>query len=123
VTLVPHQLAVDARTLRPAATTLVATVAALPLIPAAGIPCPLRVATGVPCPFCGLTRGVGDVLHGDLVGALAHNPASVLLVLAVVAAFLVPSTTRLRFRPLMPLVLLGALWAFQLVKLATGAPL
>ena len=50
----------------------------------AGMPCPLRSLTGLPCPFCGMTRGVTAMVHGDVADAALFNPGSVLLVLAAV---------------------------------------
>ena len=56
--------------------------AAGPVLGTPGLGCPLRSLTGVPCPFCGTTRGVTELMHGDLGGALLMNPGSVLLVVA-----------------------------------------
>jgi hypothetical protein len=41
--------------------------------------------TGWDCPGCGATRGMHDLVHGDVAGALDHN---VLLALAVPIAVL-----------------------------------
>jgi hypothetical protein len=47
--------------------------------------CLFRATTGVPCLTCGATRALGELVSGDVSGALAMNP------LATVAAFaLVP---------------------------------
>ena len=47
--------------------------------------CVFRAATGVPCLTCGATRALGELITGDVWGALAMNP------LATLAAFvLVP---------------------------------
>lgn len=35
--------------------------------------CPFLNVTGVPCPFCGLTRSLFSLLHGDLIGALWYH--------------------------------------------------
>ena len=35
--------------------------------------CPFHKATGLDCPGCGLTRGVGALLEGDIVGAVQYN--------------------------------------------------
>ena len=35
--------------------------------------CPLRLVFGLPCPGCGLTRGLSELWHGDISGALAYN--------------------------------------------------
>jgi len=45
--------------------------------------CPFKALTGLDCPGCGSMRGIHDLLHGDVVGALDHN---VLLALAIPAA-------------------------------------
>jgi hypothetical protein len=38
---------------------------------------------GMPCPLCGLTRGVGAVLHADIAAATLLNPLSVPVVLLI----------------------------------------
>src|SRR5262249_32391310 len=45
-----------------------------------GPPCPLRTVTGVPCPFCGMTRGVTALVHGQLSAAFSYNPGAFLVV-------------------------------------------
>lgn len=47
--------------------------------------CPLRRWTGIPCAACGGTRAVVALAGGDVVGALALNPAVAVAVLAFVA--------------------------------------
>ena len=42
--------------------------------------CPTRWFTGLDCPACGTMRGLHDLAHGDVLGALDHN---LLLALAV----------------------------------------
>lgn len=42
--------------------------------------CPFLFLTGAWCPGCGSLRAVHDLAHGDLPGALARNPLTVLLV-------------------------------------------
>lgn len=42
-----------------------------------GLPWPkcwFRQLTGLPCPTCGATRSVLSLVHGDLAGAIGHNP-------------------------------------------------
>jgi hypothetical protein len=41
--------------------------------------CAIRRMTGLYCPGCGGTRCTHRLLHGDLAGALAMNPAVVML--------------------------------------------
>jgi hypothetical protein len=42
--------------------------------------CPFLAMTGWYCPGCGALRGLHDLLHGDVAGALARNPMMVLAV-------------------------------------------
>lgn len=46
--------------------------------------CTLLTLTGFYCPACGGTRAAYDLLHGDVAGAFARNPAVPLLVMAAV---------------------------------------
>ena len=63
----------------------------LPLGPDVDLPlCPLREVTGVPCPFCGMTTATIAAAHGDFGGSIAANPAALVLVVAVAAAFVPP---------------------------------
>lgn len=41
-------------------------------------PCPFRALTGFHCPGCGTLRGLHQLLHGHLLGALSFNPLMVL---------------------------------------------
>ncbi|MET0628520.1 MAG: DUF2752 domain-containing protein [Acidimicrobiia bacterium] len=119
-----QHLALDARPLRVAGVASIAALAALPLVPGHdAVGCPLRAATGVPCPFCGMTRGVGRLVDGDLGGALSLNPGSVLLVLGAVALLLFVRRATIRVPAWAPLLVLAAMWSFQLTKFATGRPL
>ena len=68
--------------------------------------CPLHVVTGIPCPTCGLTRGLGCLLHGNLMEAFLFNP--LLMVLLLGAGFyllyagvvVIGRLPRLRWEPL-----------------------
>ena len=42
--------------------------------------CPFLASTGWFCPGCGALRSLHDLLHGDLAGALARNPMTVVAV-------------------------------------------
>jgi hypothetical protein len=42
-------------------------------------PCPLRYLTGWYCPGCGSLRAIHQLLHGNLQGAWAMNPLTVVL--------------------------------------------
>jgi len=53
------------------------------------VPCWFHAATGLDCPFCGGSRALGAVMHGDVVGALRWNAFAVLVVLPLVAGLLV----------------------------------
>jgi MFS superfamily sulfate permease-like transporter len=70
-----------------------------------------------------MTRGVTDVVHGDLGGAAAMNPGSLFLVAAAIALLVIWRRRSVRFPTWLPVVLVAGLWAFQLVKYATGQPL
>lgn len=47
--------------------------------------CPWRAVTGLDCPFCGATRAMASLGHGDVVAALDHNALLVLVVLPMAA--------------------------------------
>ena len=55
-----------------------------------GLPCPLRAVTGVPCPLCGMTTSVTAAVTGDLLGAVAANPAGLVAVVVAVVLVLAP---------------------------------
>ena len=46
-------------------------------------PCMLYTLTGLYCPACGGTRATYDLLHGDVAGAMARNPAVPVLLVGV----------------------------------------
>ncbi|HEX6416971.1 MAG TPA: DUF2752 domain-containing protein [Acidimicrobiales bacterium] len=49
-------------------------------------PCPSRVVLGLDCPACGGLRGAHDLLRGDVVAALDHNPLLPLWLAAIALA-------------------------------------
>jgi len=117
-------LSLDTRSLRVAGASTLGLAAALALLPGHDtVACPLRAATGVPCPFCGMTRGVAHALRGDLGGAFALNPGSLLLVFGAIALVALVRRPTIRVPAWAPVVLIVALWSFQLAKLMTGRPL
>lgn len=83
--------------------------------------CPFLATTGLYCPGCGSMRATHDLLHGDLMGALARNPLAVLavpyLVLAlltwVLRSFGLPAPRSTSLPP-------WALWTLLAVVLAFG---
>ena len=46
--------------------------------------CLFRAATGIPCLTCGATRALGELVTGDVAGALAMNPLATLGAFALV---------------------------------------
>lgn len=54
--------------------------------------CLFRRITTLECPLCGMTRSMHLASHGDMAGALSHNPMGVVLVLGLIA--LVPLVLR-----------------------------
>lgn len=49
------------------------------------LPCPLFELTGLACPFCGGTRALYALAHGDVAAAAGHNAVVVLAVPVLVA--------------------------------------
>src|SRR6478752_6842274 len=49
--------------------------------------CPFLALTGMYCPGCGSLRAVHDLAHGDISGALARNPLTVLVLGGLVVAY------------------------------------
>ncbi|MEV6604852.1 DUF2752 domain-containing protein [Kutzneria sp. NPDC051319] len=63
------------------------------------IPCWFHAMTGADCPFCGGSRALGALLHGDVAGALRFNAFAVLVLLpAAVAALVLLGRTELGLR-------------------------
>jgi Protein of unknown function (DUF2752) len=115
---------VDLKEVRIVGAAMLAAAAIRPAIPFEFVPpCPLRTVTGIPCPMCGMTRGVTALVHGDFAHALLMNPASYLAV-ALAILLLVQWRTRRVLIPVWVVVtVLAGMWAWQLVKYATGRPL
>jgi Protein of unknown function (DUF2752) len=57
--------------------------------------CPWKLMTGLDCPMCGATRAVHSLLRGDVVGAMDHNLLFVLLIPALLYAFVAWTATRM----------------------------
>jgi hypothetical protein len=107
-------LQLDASDTRVAAGVMLAAGAVLPLAgDDAGVACPLRALTGVPCPLCGMTTSVVATMHLHISEALAANPVGVLAVVAAFAA-LMGVTARIRMPALVVLLVLSAMWLFEL---------
>jgi hypothetical protein len=115
---------VDLRPLRFLGIVMFVGAFALPLLPLDGpVLCPLRRFTGVPCPFCGMTRGVVALAHGDLFSSLTFNPGAVVVV-ALVIAVLVAWRVQRVFLPTWTIFsFFVLLWAYQLFKYTTDRPL
>lgn len=95
-----------------------------PMLPVqVGLPCPLRTLTGVPCPFCGMTRSVTAVVHGDVARSLVLNPFGIVAVAIAIALLLGWRVRRITYATWLVPVVLGAMWSYQLFKYATGRPL
>lgn len=105
----------DLRHLRWAGAGVLGAGTVLSRLPAGiGLPCPLRTLTGIPCPLCGMTTSVKETLAGDLAGALAVNPAGLVLV-ASLLYLLVVRPTAVRLPPVAAvLVAFPVLWIFEL---------
>ena len=118
----------------PAAATVVAASAAAVLYavdpnePGHYPTCPFLATTGLYCPGCGALRATHDLLHGDVAGALARNPAG-LLALPYLLVALVTWFRRSTGRPaprstsLPPAViwgLLAAITAYWIVRNLPG---
>jgi hypothetical protein len=78
--------------------------------------CLLRAATGVPCPFCGTTTAAVRAAGGDVLGALAANPVTVVaLVALVLAPLFVHRVPRSAMSPLLTAGVVVA-WVWQLAR-------
>ena len=119
----PATLTVEVKPLRAAGAAMLGIAAVRPLVGGPGVPCPLRTLTGVPCPFCGMTRGVTSLVHGDLGHALLMNPGSFFVVAVAVALLVGVRRSQLRIPAWLLVAFVAALWTFQLFKYSTGRPL
>ena len=118
-------IALETRPLRWAGAAMLTAAVAHPLIAhgSAGVPCPLRSLTGVPCPFCGMTRGVTAVVHGNVADGALFNPGSLLVVAAAVLLLVMWRVRRVIIPTWLPVAMLAALWVFELFKYESGLPL
>lgn len=81
----------------------------------------MRLSTGRRCPGCGATRSLVRLVHGDVRGATAAHPLGPPLGLLLLAwattgarsAGTLLDPQRWRGRPVLPAVLLWALWAVR----------
>jgi hypothetical protein len=119
----PATIQIDLRPLRWAGGGMLGLATVGPLLGSPGLGCPLRAMTGVPCPLCGMSRGVGDAVRGDVASAALLNPGSVFLVVAAVVLLVAWRRRTVTSPAWLPYALVAALWAFQLFKYATGRPL
>ncbi|MBA8825461.1 hypothetical protein FHX42_002812 [Saccharopolyspora lacisalsi] len=81
----------------PGTASSVAVLGVLGLVLGAGllsVPCLFRFATGLDGPFCGGSRMIGAVLHGDLLSALDFNAFALLVFPPFVLAMLVSGARR-----------------------------
>lgn len=80
--------------------------------------CPLRAVTGIPCPVCGTTTAGVRLGRGDLLGALAANPVTLVAAALLILAPLLAGRVRLPHRTA-PWLLTGAAafaWVWQIVR-------
>jgi Protein of unknown function (DUF2752) len=92
--------------------------------------CPTKLLTGLDCPMCGATRAVHSLLQGNLVGAMDHNLMFVLLLPAMIYAFVAWTATRMG-HPMKPIPmssnkvwipLAGVLLVFTVLRNLPGPP-
>ena len=69
---------------------------------ALGLPtplCPLHAVTGIPCPSCGMTRGLGCLLHGRVTEAFLYNPLMMVMLLGAALYLLYAAVVVIGRRP------------------------
>jgi hypothetical protein len=80
--------------------------------------CPFRLLTGFLCPGCGTTRGLHQLLHGNVVAAFQLNPFMMVALPFLLYTLLSYTNTVLRGKPLerntLPAKYIWALFAFVL---------
>jgi hypothetical protein len=81
--------------------------------------CPFLATTGWYCPGCGALRALHNLLHGDLAGAVARNPLTVIAVPYLVLAW-VTWVLRTAGRPAPRSTSLPAWTLWALVVLVVG---
>jgi hypothetical protein len=114
--------------LRPArlvAAGMLVAAAVRPLLPVETVPaCPLRALTGIPCPMCGMTRSVTAAVHGDIGHSLSLTPFGIAAVVLALVLLFVPRLPRAIVVPVWSIVVvLAAMWTYQMFKYSTGRPL
>lgn len=79
--------------------------------------CPTHELTGLNCPACGGTRAMMRLLHGDLPGALHHNPLAVLAMPVILYFFLIrPDGTPRALRRGQVWALISLVVAFTVIR-------
>lgn len=80
--------------------------------------CPFRALTGFTCPGCGTTRGLHQLLHGNLAAAFQLNPFMILALPFLLYSLLNYTNTVLRGQPIrrhtLPANYIWALFGFVL---------
>jgi hypothetical protein len=117
-------LELDLKPLRAGAAAMLPLALVRPMLPVWPVPpCPLRSVTGIPCPFCGMTRGVTAIVHGNFSAAFGFNPGAFLVVAMAIVVLVAWRWQRVRIPMWAVFVFFAVLWAYQLFKYATGRPL
>ena len=83
--------------------------------------CPFRALTGLHCPGCGVTRGMHQLLHGDLLSALDYNALLIVFVPMIVFFMLTLLSIAIRGRRIrFPGFAPKATWGLLVVLLVFG---